>query len=86
MFQNTALKNNMQTNKQKQLIYNIIQLALIFIIKKSPLTAAVWATQAPGSIGLTGSALGKVRYPFADEVPDSAQHWKSKCYESNLFL
>ena len=41
---------------------------------KLPLTAAVWATQAPGSIGLTGSCLGNVRDPLADEVPESAQH------------
>lgn len=29
-----------------------------------PLAASVWATHAPGSIGLTGSVRGIVKYPF----------------------
>lgn len=30
----------------------------------SPIAAVVWATQAPGSIGRTGSVRGIVKYPF----------------------
>jgi hypothetical protein len=30
----------------------------------SPMAAVVWAIHAPGSIGLTGSVLGMVKYPF----------------------
>ena len=32
--------------------------------KPSPRMAAVWATHAPGSMGLTGSVRGIVKYPF----------------------
>ena len=40
--------------------------------QRLPLTAAVWATQAPGSMGLTGSVLGIVKQPLL-AVPGS-QH------------